>query len=171
MLPSETSNGSEGTAYRYTKKVLMALPNRGRLQAIYEEIAQIKGISSWTRAAYMDLRAHFFKDGQCKIRFAPGAARIAFGALELGTGDEQLTEICNLHDILRIISIAHSTEYTRHLAPIGGEPMSFQDLFAMYGSTVTKDWSSLKRKLKRRKYGERKYRIIELDCFETANKY
>ena len=171
MLPSETSNGSEGTAYRYTKKVLMALPNRGRLQAIYEEIARNKGISSWTRAAYMDLRAHFFKDGQCKIRFAPGAARIAFGTLELGTGDEQLTEICNLHDILRIISIAHSTEYTRHLAPIGGEPMSFQDLFAMYGSTVTKDWSSLKRKLKRRKYGERKYRIIELDCFETANKY
>jgi hypothetical protein len=171
MLPSETANGSEGDAYRYTKKVLMTLPNRARIKEIYAEIAAKKNISSWTRAAYMDLRAHFFKDGQCKIRFAPGAARIAFGTLELGTGDEQLTEIGNFHDILRIISIAHSTEYTRHLAPNGKEPLAYQELLSMYGATVTKDWSALKRKLKRRKYGERRYKIIELDSFETANKY
>lgn len=171
MQPNEVANGSEGDAYRYTKKVLMGLPNRARLQSIYEEVATKKNISSWTRAAYMDLRTHFFKDGQCKIRFAPGAARIAFGTLSLGTGDEQLTEIGNLHDILRIISIAHSTEYTRHLAPVGGNPLPYHELLAMYGSTVTKDWAALKRKLKRRKYGERKYQIIELDSFETASKY
>ena len=171
MLPNENANGSEGDAYRYTKKVLNELPNREILRSIYEEVARNRNISSWTRAAYMDLRAHFFKDGQCKIRFAPGAARIAFGELFLGTGDEELTQIGALHDILRIISIAHSTEYTRHLAPIGGKPMKFAELIEIYGAKVTKDWSALKRKLKRRKYGERRYTIIELDSFETANKY
>ena len=80
-------NGSEGDAYRYTKKVLKSLSNAMALRSIYEEIAAERGISSWTRAAYQDLRAHFFRDGQCKIRFAPGAARIAFGELSLGTGD------------------------------------------------------------------------------------
>ena len=127
MLAKETANGSEGDAYRYTKKVLLSLPNRESLRRIYEEIAQNRGISSWTRAAYQDVRAHFFRDGQCKIRFAPGAARIAFGELSLGTGDEEPGPIGRLHDIIRIISIAHSGEYDRYLGRDGLRP-SFKEL-------------------------------------------
>ena len=168
---SQDTYGSEGDAYRYTKKVLMGLPNANRLQEIYAEVAQNRGISSWTRAAYMDLRATFFRDGQCKIRFAPGAARIAFGELELGTGDEQLYDVSQFHDILRIISIAHFKDYTRHLADKDGHLATYHSLEAVYGTKVTADWCKMKRRLKRMKYGPRRYKIIELDCFETANKY
>lgn len=168
---AQDTYGSEGDAYRYTKKVLMGLPNAGRLQEIYTEVAQNRGISSWTRAAYMDLRATFFRDGQCKIRFAPGAARIAFGELELGTGDEQLYDVSQFHDILRIISIAHCKDYTRHLADRDGHLATYRSLEAVYGTKVTADWCKMKRRLKRMKYGPRRYKIIELDCFETANKY
>lgn len=168
---SQDTYGSEGDAYRYTKKVLMGLPNAGRLQEIYAEVARNRGISSWTRAAYMDLRATFFRDGQCKIRFAPGAARIAFGELDLGTGDEQLYDVSQFHDILRIISIAHCKDYTRHLADRDGQLATYRSLEAVYGTKVTADWCKMKRRLRRMKYGPRRYRIIELDCFETANKY
>lgn len=168
---AQDTYGSEGDAYRYTKKVLMGLPNAGRLQEIYTEVARNRGISSWTRAAYMDLRATFFRDGQCKIRFAPGAARIAFGELELGTGDEQLYDVSQFHDILRIISIAHCKDYTRHLADRDGHLATYRSLEAVYGTKVTADWCKMKRRLKRMKYGPRRYKIIELDCFETANKY
>ena len=168
---AQDTYGSEGDAYRYTKKVLMGLPNATRLQEIYTEVAQNRGISSWTRAAYMDLRATFFRDGQCKIRFAPGAARIAFGELELGTGDEQLYDVSQFHDILRIISIAHCKDYTRHLADRDGHLATYRSLEAVYGTKVTADWCKMKRRLRRMKYGPRRYKIIELDCFETANKY
>lgn len=168
---SQDTYGSEGDAYRYTKKVLMGLPNAGRLQEIYAEVARNRGISSWTRAAYMDLRATFFRDGQCKIRFAPGAARIAFGELDLGTGDEQLYDVSQFHDILRIISIAHCKDYTRHLADRDGQLATYRSLEAVYGTKVTADWCKMKRRLRRMKYGPRRYRIIELDCFETAHKY
>lgn len=168
---AQDTYGSEGDAYRYTKKVLMGLPNATRLQEIYTEVARNRGISSWTRAAYMDLRATFFRDGQCKIRFAPGAARIAFGELELGTGDEQLYDVSQFHDILRIISIAHFKDYTRHLADRDGHLATYRSLEAVYGTKVTADWCKMKRRLRRMKYGPRRYKIIELDCFETANKY
>lgn len=65
------TNGSEGDAYRYTKKVLQSLPNAAFIESIYKEVAENRKLSSWTRAAYMDLRSTFFRDGQCKIRFAP----------------------------------------------------------------------------------------------------
>lgn len=163
--------GSEGDAYRYTKKVLKALPNASRLESIYAEVAQNRGISSWTRAAYMDLRTTFFRDGQCKIRFAPGAARIAFGELELGTGDEQLYDISQFHEMLRIISIAHCMDYTRHLATKDGNLATFNSLNAVYGTQVTEDWDKMKRRLRKMKYGPRRYRIIELDSFETAKPF
>ena len=170
MLAKETANGSEGDAYRYTKKVLLSLPNRESLRRIYEEIAQNRSISSWTRAAYQDVRAHFFRDGQCKIRFAPGAARLAFGELSLGTGDEEPGPIGRLHDIIRIISIAHSGEYDRYLGKDGLRP-SFKELDEIYGQRIAKHWSAMKRMLRRRKYGQRRYRIIPLDDFETAKEY
>ena len=53
--------GSEGDAYRYTKKVLQTLPNSRLLESIYTEVAEKRGLSSWTRAAYVDLRATFFR--------------------------------------------------------------------------------------------------------------
>lgn len=148
----------------------MALPNRGRLQTIYEKIARERGISSWTRAAYQDVRAHFFRDGQCKIRFAPGAARLAFDELSLGTGDEEPGPIGRLHDIIRIISIAHSSEYDRYLGMDGRRP-TFKELDKIYGQKIAKHWSAMKRMLRRRKYGQRRYKIIPLDEFETAKEY
>ena len=163
-------NGSEGDAYRYTKKVLNALPNAMSLRSIYENIAAERGISSWTRAAYQDLRAHFFRDGQCKIRFAPGAARIAFGELSLGTGDEEPEPIGRLHDIIRIISIAHADEYDRYLGKDGCRP-TFKEFDEIYGKKIAAHWGAMRRQLRRRKYGSRRYTIIPLDNFETANKY
>ena len=163
--------GSEGDAYRYTKKVLQTLPNSRLLESIYTEVAEKRGLSSWTRAAYVDLRATFFRDGQCKIRFAPGAARIAFGELELGTGDEELVKVSNFRDMLRIISIAHCKDYTRHLVSKDGETLTYERMLAIYGTKTTSNWSWMKRKLRRMKYGERRYKIIELDSFETAKKY
>lgn len=163
-------NGSEGDAYRYTKKVLKSLPNAMTLRSIYEEIATERGISSWTRAAYQDLRAHFFRDGQCKIRFAPGAARIAFGELSLGTGDEEPEPIGRLHDIIRIISIAHADEYDRYLGKDGERP-TFKDFDETYGKRIAAHWGAMRRQLRRRKYGPRRYTIIPLENFETANKY
>ncbi len=163
-------NGSEGDAYRYTKKVLKSLPNAMNLRSIYDEIAAERGISSWTRAAYQDLRAHFFRDGQCKIRFAPGAARIAFGELSLGTGDEEPEPIGRLHDIIRIISIAHADEYDRYLGKDGERP-TFKDFDEIYGKRIAAHWGAMRRQLHRRKYGPRRYTIIPLENFDTANKY
>lgn len=165
------TNGSEGDAYRYTKKVLQSLPNASFIESIYKEVAENRKLSSWTRAAYMDLRSTFFRDGQCKIRFAPGAARIAFGELELGTGDEELTKISSFRDMLRIISIAHCKDYNRHLVSTQGEQLTYEKMLAIYGTKATANWSAMKRKLKRMKYGPRKYKIIELDSFETAKQY
>ena len=165
------TNGSEGDAYRYTKKVLQSLPNASFIESIYKEVAENRNLSSWTRAAYMDLRSTFFRDGQCKIRFAPGAARIAFGELELGTGDEELTKISSFRDMLRIISIAHCKDYNRHLVSTQGEQLTYEKMLAIYGTKATANWSAMKRKLKRMKYGPRKYKIIELDTFETAKQY
>ena len=163
-------NGSEGDAYRYTKKVLKSLHNANSLCQIYTEVAETRGISSWTRAAYQDLRAHFFRDGQCKIRFAPGAARIAFGELSLGTGDEVPEPMGKLHDIIRIISIAHADEYDRYLGRDSHRP-SFKEFDEMYGQRIAKHWTAMKRMLRRRMYGKRRYTIVPLDSFETANKY
>jgi len=185
-MTNSTGFGSEGDAYRYTKKVLMGLPNVSLIREIYEDVADQrynKALAesidkdnppkklSWTREAYMDLRRTFFRDGQCKIRFAPGVARIAFGELRLGTGDEQPVQITALHDMVRIVSIAHAGEYTRYLTDKDGRTMTFSTLTAMYGVVAAANWSSMKRKLRRMKYGPRSYRIIELDSFETASKY
>jgi len=170
MPEKELGPGSEGDAYRYTKKVLLSLPNRMELERIYDEIARNRGITSWTRAAYMELRRQFFRDGQCKIKFAPGAARIAFGELLFGTGDEDFRQLADLRDYIRIISIAHFEEYTRHLAT-GGTELSFKELTERYGGTAADNWKELKRELRKISYGPRRYRIIWLDRFETGKPY
>ena len=148
MAEYELGPGSEGDAYRYTKKALLALPNVERVRQIYTEVAANRNISSWTRACYQDIRAQFFRDGQCKIKFAPGVARIAFGELELGTGDEEFRKLADLRDFVRIISIAHFTEFTRHLV-LNGEEMTFATLTAMYGSTAQDNWKDLKKNVLR----------------------
>ena len=170
MAEYELGPGSEGDAYRYTKKALLALPNVERVRQIYTEVAANRNISSWTRACYQDIRAQFFRDGQCKIKFAPGVARIAFGELELGTGDEEFRKLADLRDFVRIISIAHFTEFTRHLV-LNGEEMTFATLTAMYGSTAQDNWKDLKKELRSIKYGPRRYTIVWLDSFETAQQY
>lgn len=170
MAEHELGPGSEGDAYRYTKKALLALPNVERVKQIYTEVAANRNISSWTRACYQDIRAQFFRDGQCKIKFAPGVARIAFGELELGTGDEEFRKLADLRDFVRIISIAHFTEFTRHLV-LNGEEMTFATLTAMYGSTAQDNWKDLKKELRSIKYGPRRYTIVWLDSFETAQQY
>ena len=170
MSDKELGPGSEGDAYRYTKKVLVNLPNVDEIRNIYTEIACNRGISSWTRACYEELRRQFFRDGQCKIKFAPGLARIAFGELLFGTGDEDFRQLADLRDFVRIISIAHFTEFSRHLA-VDGKTLTFKDLVDRFGSTVSGNWKELKRELARIKYGPRRYRVIWLDSFATANQY
>ena len=170
MSEKELGPGSEGDAYRYTKKVLKSLPNVNEIRRIYTEIAFNRNISSWTRACYEELRRQFFRDGQCKIKFAPGLARIAYGELLFGTGDEDFRQLADLRDFVRIISIAHFTEFTRHIA-IDGKELSFKDLVARFGSTVSGNWKELKRELGRINYGPRRYKVIWLDTFATANKY
>lgn len=170
MAQKELGPGSEGDAYRYTKKVLKSLPNASRVEHIYREIARNKGISSWTRACYEELRTQFFRDGQCKIKFAPGVARIAYGELEFGTGDEDFRQLADLRDFVRIISIAHFETFTRHLA-LDGKELSFKDLVERFGNTVSANWKELKAELRNIKYGPRRYQIIWLDSFATAHKY
>ena len=170
MAQKELGPGSEGDAYRYTKKVLKSLPNASRVESIYREIARNKGISSWTRACYEELRTQFFRDGQCKIKFAPGVARIAYGELEFGTGDEDFRQLADLRDFVRIISIAHFETFTRHLA-LDGKELSFKDLVERFGNTVSANWKELKAELRNIKYGPRRYQIIWLDSFATAHKY
>jgi hypothetical protein len=170
MAQKELGPGSEGDAYRYTKKVLKSLPNASRVEHIYREIARNKGISSWTRACYEELRTQFFRDGQCKIKFAPGVARIAYGELEFGTGDEDFRQLADLRDFVRIISIAHFETFTRHLA-LDGQELSFKDLVERFGNTVSANWKELKAELRNIKYGPRRYQIIWLDSFATAHKY
>ena len=170
MSEKELGPGSEGDAYRYTKKVLLSLPNVDEIRRIYTEIAVNRNISSWTRACYEELRRQFFRDGQCKIKFAPGLARIAYGELLFGTGDEDFRQLADLRDFVRIISIAHFTEFTRHIA-IDGKELSFKDLVDRFGSTVSGNWKELKRELGKIQYGPRRYKVIWLDSFATANKY
>ena len=170
MAQKELGPGSEGDAYRYTKKVLKSLPNASRVEHIYREIARNKGISSWTRACYEELRTQFFRDGQCKIKFAPGVARIAYGELEFGTGDEDFRQLADLRDFVRIISIAHFETFTRHLA-LDGKELSFKDLVERFGNAVSANWKELKAELRNIKYGPRRYQIIWLDSFATAHKY
>ena len=170
MTPEELGPGSEGDAYRYTKKVLLSLPNAPEIRRIYTEIAHNRNISSWTRACYQELRTQFFRDGQCKVKFAPGVARIAYGELDFGTGDEDFRKLADLRDYVRIISIAHFTEYTRHLS-VAGKTLTFADLTETYGSTAADNWRELKAELRKIHYGPKRYRIIWLDTFETATKY
>lgn len=170
MANTELGPGSEGDAYRYTKKVLKSLPNAESVRRIYEEVARNRGVSSWTRACYQELRAQFFRDGRCKIKFAPGVARIAFGELEMGTGDEDFRQLADLRDYVRIISIAHFAEYTRHLA-INGKELNFAELTETYGSTAKENWMELRKELESIAYGPRRYRVIWLDSFETASQY
>ena len=170
MSEKELGPGSEGDAYRYTKKVLLSLPNVSEIRSIYTEIAFNRNISSWTRACYEELRRQFFRDGQCKIKFAPGLARIAYGELSFGTGDEDFRQLADLRDFVRIISIAHFTEFTRHIA-IEGKELTFKDLVERFGSTVSGNWKELKRELGKIQYGPRRYKVIWLDSFATANRY
>lgn len=170
MAEKELGPGSEGDAYRYTKKVLLSLPNVSEIRRIYTEIAENRNISSWTRACYEELRRQFFRDGQCKIKFAPGVARVAYGELLFGTGDEDFRQLADLRDFVRIISIAHFTEFTRHLA-VDGRELSFKDLVDRFGNTVAGNWKELKRELAKVKYGPRRYRVIWLDSFQTAHGY
>ena len=149
------SNGSEGDAYRYTKKVLNALPNRNEVCEEYTELMEDRNkelpehskVSSWTRCAYMELRSYFFKDGVSKIRFAPGIARIAFGELNLGQETENTDALMRLHEILRIISIAHANEYTRHLGK-DDHLYTFEELQEIYGTKISGQWSAMKRRLR-----------------------
>lgn len=172
------SNGSEGDAYRYTKKVLNALPNRNDVCAEYTELMEDRNkelpehskVSSWTRCAYMELRSYFFKDGVSKIRFAPGIARIAFGELNLGQETENTDALMRLHEILRIISIAHANEYTRHLGK-DDHLYTFEELQEIYGTKISGQWSAMKRRLNRKKYGPRRYNITELTSFEVASQF
>lgn len=172
------SNGSEGDAYRYTKKVLNALPNRNDVCAEYTELMEDRNkelpehskVSSWTRCAYMELRSYFFKDGVSKIRFAPGIARIAFGELNLGQETENTDALMRLHEILRIISIAHANEYTRHLGK-DDHLYTFEELQEIYGTKISGQWSAMKRRLNRKKYGPRRYTITELTSFEVASQF
>ena len=170
MANTELGPGSEGDAYRYTKKVLQGLPNAADIRRIYSEVARNRGVSSWTRACYQELRTQFFRDGQCKIKFAPGVARIAFGELDMGTGDEDFRQLADLRDYVRIISIAHFTEYTRHLA-INGKELNFAELTETYGSTAKENWMELRKELESIDYGPRRYTVIWLDSFDTARQY
>lgn len=170
MTSKELGPGSEGDAYRYTKKVLLGLPNMQELRSIYSEVARNRNVSSWTRACYEELRRQFFRDGQCKIKFAPGVARIAFGELYMGNGDEDFRQLADLRDFIRIISIAHFEEYTRHLV-LNGETMTYEALTSRFGNTVAGNWKELKKELSRIKYGPRRYKIIWLDRFETGKAY
>ena len=170
MANTELGPGSEGDAYRYTKKVLQGLPNAADIRSIYSEVARNRGVSSWTRACYQELRAQFFRDGQCKIKFAPGVARIAFGELDMGTGDEDFRQLADLRDYIRIISIAHFAEYTRHLA-FNGKELTFAELTETYGSTAKENWKELRKELESIDYGPRRYTVIWLDSFDTARQY
>ena len=140
------------------------------LRSIYSEVARNRNVSSWTRACYEELRRQFFRDGQCKIKFAPGVARITFGELYMGTGDEDFRQLADLRDFIRIISIAHFEEYTRHLV-LNGETMTYEALTSRFGNTVAGNWKELKKELSRIKYGPRRYKIIWLDRFETGKAY
>lgn len=176
--------GSEGDAYRYTKKVLLGeyRPDNNKADALYcsltgqsasidvkeafMERAKLSG-KSWTREFYEEMRRVFFRDKDTDIRFAPGVARIAASeAILFGTDWEEGIKILSLREIVKMISVNHNNEYDRYL-----NNFSFRRLEMMYGTIVDECWHETKKNIERMKFGPRRYQITELKDFKTANKF
>lgn len=156
-----TGFGSEGDAYRYTKKVL--------LKSAASEVKELPSPSgmSWTRAYYEMIRRVFFRDGETDIRYAPGVARIVSSSDVLfGTDWEKGDRVESLREIVHLISTNHRNEYDRHL-----NNLTYGELEKRYGRQLDNDWNHTREILETAEYGPARYDITELVDFATANAF
>lgn len=167
-MAKRTIGASEGDAYYYTKKVLNALPSKGRIEFCVRELVDQN--TSWTRACYNLIRSRFFMNGVSNILFAPGVARIAFDELHMEDDDEDGFKLAELDSYVQMISANHSSEYTRKLA-INGAELNFTDLRERYGVALTKKTKELEQMLESRTYKNGHYKIVHLKDFRTAHYY
>lgn len=167
-MAKRTVGASEGDAYRYTKKALMALPNAHSVQSMIE--GYLGKEVSWTRNCYSLIRARFFMNGISDILFAPGVARIAFGELHMEDNDEKSIELQQLDQIIQMISANHRDDYSRHLVH-NGKPMTYQELNKMFGECVRAKSKELEVFLESKKYKSGHYKIVPLTDFSIAKKY
>lgn len=156
---------SEGDAYKYMKKVLLALPNADELAADYGE--------NWTREIFNKLRDDFVHSG-CDVYFVPGIARILYGELDYDSEDEDSSKVRQLRSIVKFITMAHRDQFTRHLAHINAdktvtEPFTYEQLHDMFDKTIKKTTDVERDNFKSE--GKTKYTVIWLKDFETANQY
>lgn len=161
--------GSEGEAYRYVKKFLLHhdQENPGFIDSFGAHVRDYseKYMVSALRAFFMELRHTFFRNGVGDIYFAPGVARLAV-ELEFHKDSPNYRSLDNLVYIVNMISTAHRGDYDRNLNGI-----SYKELNETYGVVVQQNWKEIKELLKTMEYGPRRYTIIKLDSFETAQKY
>ena len=161
--------GSEGEAYRYVKKFLINYDREhpGFIDGFGAHVRDYsaKYTVSLLRAFFMELRHLFFRNGVGDVYFAPGVARLAVD-LCFHQDNPDFRSLDNLVYIVNMISTAHRAEYDRNLNGV-----SYKDLDSTYGTVVNQNWQEIKTLLKTMDYGPRRYEIIKLDSFETANKY
>jgi len=156
-----TGFGSEGDAYRYTKKVLL------KSAASEVKALPVPNGMSWTRAYYEKIRRVFFRDGQSDIRYAPGVARIVSSAEVLFATDwEKGDRVESLREIVRLVSMNHRDEYDRHL-----NNLTYVELEKRYGRQLDNDWNHTREILESLDYGPARYDITELVDFATANAF
>lgn len=160
---------SEGDAYKYMKKVLLALPNADELAADYGE--------NWTREIFNKLRNDFVHAG-CDVYFIPGIARIVYGELDYDSEDEDTAKIRQLRSIVKFITIAHKGQFNRYLAHINDDksisnPFTFEQLQSMFNKNI-KHSADIERnnfKNSNKNANKTNYTVIWLKDFETAHKY
>jgi hypothetical protein len=166
---------SEGDARKYMKKVLTELGLDKEFEAEYGE--------HWSEQIFNEIRSTFIHNG-CDVYFAPGLARIAYGELDMGTDDEDTTGIRQLCQLVRFITMAHKTDFSRNLEQITvvqqgpnrgqkvkSEPVSLEQLANMFGKVQQQMTNDERNDFDKSQKTDNGYTIIELNDFETAHKY
>ena len=166
---------SEGDARKYMKKVL---ENIGLDKEFIEEYGE-----HWSEQIFNEIRSRFIHNG-CDVYFTPGLARIAYGEFNMGFDNEDTAGIRRLCQLVRFITMAHKTDFSRNLEhitvvqegpnrgqKIKSEPFTFEQLNVMFGKVQQQITDTERNEFANSTQTDNGYTIIELKDFETAHKY
>lgn len=166
---------SEGDARKYMKKVLETMDLADELEDEYGE--------HWSEFAFNEIRSRFIHNG-CDVYFTPGLARIAYGECYMGTDEEDTEKIRQLCQLVKFITMAHKSDFSRNLehittvqeGPTKGQkvkskPFTLVDIQNMFSKEQERMSTEERNNFLKSTYTDNGYTIIELTDFETAHKY
>ena len=165
---------SEGDARKYMKKMLQSM-------GLEQELAQDYG-ANWAETAFNKIRNGFVHQG-CDVYFVPGIARIAYGELDFDSDDEDTQKLAQLRNLVKFITLAHKTQFTRNLEKVSvitdgpqkgmkvkSKPLTFDQIEEMFSnSSKAATQADRDQYIKSNKSSDNGYKIIELKTFEQAH--